>query len=472
MIALVALLSLWLLWGGGRHNDARTAPVARPPSLLQCLRGRLHRPCFAPADIRVAYGLDALARRGITGRGRTIAIVVSFGSPTIRADLHAFDRAFGLPDPQLQILAPLGTRHPRSSGWIGETTLDVEWAHVVAPGARLVVLESPVDETEGVQGLPEFLTLERYALQHHLADVISQSWDATEDTLFDARGRAIVAQFHSFYADATRHGVTVLAASGDEGTTGPDLSVSHLYPYPVVQYPASDPYVLAVGGTRLSVNTQGHVNGETAWAGSGGGLSKFFPEPAYQRALPVTAQRLLGGRRGVPDVAYNGAVESPLLVYQDGHWGLAAGTSAATPQWAGLIALADQAAGRDLGSVNQALYRLAASSRYGSALRDITQGHINGPTRGPGTSKALPRSAGPGWDIVTGLGSPRADGLVRALGAGRWSIGDGRWAMGDGRWAMGDGRWAMGGGGHGDFGGEGTIRRDVLTIAHRPSPIA
>jgi subtilase family serine protease len=103
--------------------------VQTPPSLGECLQ-RIHVPCLGPAQVRAAYGVDALLRRGITGKGRTIAIIVSFGSPTIRSDLQAFDRAFGLPDPpRLDILAPLGMRHPASTGWVGETTLDVEWAH-------------------------------------------------------------------------------------------------------------------------------------------------------------------------------------------------------------------------------------------------------------------------------------------------------------------------------------------------------
>jgi len=416
-VAAVVMLAVLYTRASGHRGGVGAATAVRtsaPPSLLECL-ARIHRPCLAPAQIRAAYGIDTLSRRGITGKGCTIAIVVSFGSPTLRADVHIFDAAFGLPDPQLQILAPLGTRHPPDTGWVGETTLDVEWAHAVAPDARLVVLESPVDETEGVQGLPEFLTLERYVLQHHLADVISQSWDATENTLFDAAGRAIVARLHTLYADAARQGVTVLAASGDDGTTGPGLSVKNMYPYPVTQYPASDPYVLAVGGTRLLYSADGRLGGETAWTGSGGGVSALFPEPSYQRALPPATQRLLGGRRGVPDVSYDAAAESPVLVLQDGKWGLAAGTSAAAPQWAGLIALADQAAGRDLGLVNTTLYRLAASPRYSSVLRDITSGRSAGPTRGPGAAVALSPVAGPGWDIPTGLGSPRADGLVRAL---------------------------------------------------------
>jgi subtilase family serine protease len=391
---------------GGVERGIGVFRRVRPPSSQECLRLN-HRPCLTPTQVRAAYGIDTMLQRGITGRGRTITIIVSFGSPTLRADLHAFDRAFGLPDPQLQILSPLGERHPYNSVWAGETTLDVEWAHAIAPGARLVVLESPVDETEGVQGLPEFLALDRYALLHHLADVISQSWDATEDTLLDGPGRAIVAQLHAFYVDAARQGVTVVAASGDEGMAGLDRSLSHLYPYPVVQYPASDPYVLAVGGTHLVIDARGYARDETAWAGSGGGSSKLFPEPIYQRGLPLATQRQLGYHRGLPDVSYNAGI--PILMYWEGGWSFPIGTSAAAPQWAGLIALADDAAGSDLGLVNPALYQMAASPHYRTALHDITHGGTNGPTLGrPGGS------AGLGWDIATGLGSPRA-GLVPGL---------------------------------------------------------
>jgi subtilase family serine protease len=413
--ALGALLTVLVVLAP-HASQGRLPPVhsSRPPTLRECFL-RTQRPCLTPAEVRAAYGIDDLLRRGITGTGRTIAIVVSFGSPTLRADLHAFDRAFGLPDPHLEILAPLGNPHPHSTGWAGETTLDVEWAHAIAPDARIVVLESPVDETEGVQGLPEFLQLERYALHHHLVDVFSQSWAATEDTLFDARGRPMVAQVHRFYADAAAQGVTVVTASGDDGAAGPELSLKHLFPYPVVGYPASDPLVLAVGGSRLEVGLDGRVHGETTWTRSGGGVSKLFPEPAYQRGLPAATQRLLRGHRGLPDVAYNSALESPILVYQRGRWTLAAGTSAAAPQWAGLVALADGMAGRDLGSINAALYRLAASPRGHADLRDITSGGIVGPKRGGSGTGSIVFHAGPGWDAATGLGSPRAASLIPDL---------------------------------------------------------
>jgi subtilase family serine protease len=329
--------------------------------------------------------------------------------------------AFGLPDPVLTILAPLGPAVVKRSGWVGETTLDVEWAHAIAPAARIVLLESPVDETEGVQGLPEFLQLERYALDHHLADVISQSWGATEDTLLDAPGRRIVAQFHQFYAEATARGVTVVAASGDEGGAGIDLTLKHVFPFLAVGYPASDPLVLAVGGTQLalplavSLDAGSGVWGEMAWQGSGGGVSKLFAEPSYQTALPATTQHMLAAHRGLPDVAYDASPRSPVSIYLRGQWALGDGTSAAAPQWAGLVALADSLAGHDLGLVNAALYRLASSSRYSSDLRDITTGSSVGPIDGGGHLGGVAFSAGPGWDAVTGLGTPRAATLIPDL---------------------------------------------------------
>lgn len=398
LIAVLLLCST-----GARAQNAPPLPV--------CLRGVNGKICYGPPQMRRAYAVDPLLQRGITGRGRSIAIVVSFGSPTLRSDLRAFDRAFSLPDPQLDIRAPLGTSRASSAGWRGETTLDVEWAHAMAPDARIVVLTSPVDETEGTRGLPQFLALERYALQHHLADVISQSWAATEDTLLDPRGRALVAQFHAFYRDATRAGVTIVGASGDSGTAGLDLSLKHLYPYRVVQYPASDPLVLSVGGTRLAAGAA--ARSETAWPGSGGGASKIFGEPVYQRDLPLAAQGLLHGMRGLPDVALNAARESPVVIYEDGRWRGAGGTSAGAPQWAGLVALADSLAGRDLGDIHTALYRLARSPRYAADMYDITEGSIKDP---PGLSGGEPAlHAGPGWDPATGLGSPHAASLLPDL---------------------------------------------------------
>ena len=167
------------------------------------------------------------------------------------------------------MLAPLGTVpfDPSNSdqvGWASETTLDVEWAHALAPGASIVLLTSPVDETEGVQGLPEFLQLEQYALDHHLGKIISQSWGATENTLFDPAGQQVMADFERFYLRAALENVTVLASSGDSGSANFDVNDNY-YPFPTVGFPASSPLVTAVGGTSLYADTDGNYQSETVW---------------------------------------------------------------------------------------------------------------------------------------------------------------------------------------------------------------
>jgi subtilase family serine protease len=407
---VILVTACWLLG----PNRAASAADPEPPTIAYCLK-HSHSACLTPAQLQAYYGVDTLLKQGIRGQNTTIAVVDSFGSPTLRADLMLFDRAFGLPDPQLSIIAPLGNSQPSATGWAAETTLDVEWAHAFAPDAKIVVLVSPVDETEGVQGLPEFLKLEQYALRHHLADVISQSWGATEDTLLTPAGRQIVNSFHQFYAEAAAQGVSTVAGSGDDGAAGIDLSLKKLFPNPAVGYPASDPYVLAVGGTQLTVDSAGTVIDETGWSRSGGGVSKLFPEPAYQKGLSAEVQHMLAGHRGLPDVAADASSSSGLLIFVGGHWHTVGGTSAAAPLWAGILALADGLAHHGLGSVNPYLYELACSARTSSDLRDITTGGSLGPSQ-DGTKLAGPGfQAMVGWDAVTGLGSPRAATLVPAL---------------------------------------------------------
>jgi subtilase family serine protease len=195
-------------------------------------------PCYSPQEIQNAYGLASILNAGYTGVGETIIIIVSFGSPTIAQDLQIFDADYGLPDPpSFTVLAPLGTVpfDPTNSdqvGWAFETTLDVEWAHAIAPGADIVLLTIPVSETEGMQGMPEFLLLEQYALDHHLGKIISQSWGATENTLFTPAGQQVFEDFERFYQDAAQQNVTVLASAGDVGSDNPDINGT-IYPFPV-----------------------------------------------------------------------------------------------------------------------------------------------------------------------------------------------------------------------------------------------
>jgi subtilase family serine protease len=384
-------------------------------------RARIGVPCYSPQEIQHAYNVDSLLTAGWNGTGQTIVIVDSFGSPTIRNDLKVFDAAFGLPDPpSFQILSPLGNvpfdpTNGDMINWAAETTLDVEWAHAMAPNASIVLLTSPVDETEGVQGMPEFLALEQYALDHHLGQVISQSWGATENTLFDPAGRQVFDGFEALYAQAAAQKVTVLASTGDTGSTNYDLDFN-LYPFPVVGFPATSPLVTAVGGTSLTADTSGNYQSEVVWDGdgaTGGGVSQVFAEPAYQLTLPRGAQATLHGHRGIPDISWNADPDTPILVYlsfiSPGYY-LFGGTSEGAPQWAGLVADMNQLLGHPVGFLNPYLYALGPLNAFTGVYHDVTVGD-NGFAGVPGYP------ATPGWDASTGEGTPNAGKLVRAIAA-------------------------------------------------------
>ena len=382
-------------------------------------------PCYSPKDIRKAYGIDSLLKAGYTGFGQTIVVVVSYGSPTIEQDLKKFDAEFALPDPPaFTVLAPLGTvpfdsTDPQQLSWAGETSLDVEWAHAIAPEASIVLLTSPVDETQGVQGLPEFLKLEEYALDHHLGQIISQSWGTTENTLFTSEGRKVLNDFEQFYRRAAKEGVTVLAASGDSGTENVDVN-NNPYPFQTVLFPASSPEVTAVGGTSLYLDSKGGYQSETVWnndtGASGGGISQYFAEPFYQSLLPLSSTKELRGARGIPDVAANADPNTPLWVYfgfypnpaDNGFYAAGAGTSAAAPQWAGIVADANQLAGHPLGFLNPKLYAILAAHQQNEFFHDITTGS-NGFNGLPGYEAVR------GWDLASGAGTPNFGELVWEL---------------------------------------------------------
>ena len=372
--------------------------------------------CQTPQSMRVAYGIAPLIQKGFTGKGQTVVDIVSFGSPTLQQDVDAFDKQFNLPPITVQQISPLKVPeydpHHDKASWAGETTLDVEIIHALAPDAGIVVLTSPVAETEGTIGLPEFRQLTQYVLDHKLGTIISQSWGASEATLKDAAGQAETQKWDALYKQlTTQNGITILSASGDNGSTDyTDLNATKLSATPTTSFPAEDPWVTAVGGTTL--NRLGNGFKEVAWNQSGGGFSSLFPTPTYQQGLSSSIQDLLQKRRGVPDIAANANPSSGLAMYQNGSWTTAGGTSASTPVWAALVAIADQMAGHPLGFINPALYRLANSSRYAQDFHDITAGNNSqnvGGTMVPGYE------AVPGWDAITGLGSPKASNLLPDL---------------------------------------------------------
>ena len=201
--------------------SALASPGA-PLTTAQC-EAQFSVACYQPAQMQRAYDLTRLFRRGVDGAGQTIAIVDAFGSPTIAADLATFDRAFHLPKARLKVIEPVGPVPPfdpndaTMAGWAGETTLDVEWAHVMAPGARILLVLTPVAETVGAVGFSEIVAAENYVINHHLASVISQSFQTTEQTF---PGLPALQPLRSAFINASHHGVTVLASSGDQGASG------------------------------------------------------------------------------------------------------------------------------------------------------------------------------------------------------------------------------------------------------------
>ena len=291
-------------------------------------------------------------------------------------------------------------------GWAAETTLDVEWAHAMAPQANIVLLTSPVDETEGVQGLPEFDQLINYALDHHLGDVISESWGATENTLFTPAGERVMRNFENSYARAALMGVTALASTGDDGTGNLETDLTSIYPFPTVNFPAASPLVGAIGGTSLFADTSGNYQSETVWGNdtgaTGGGISQQFREPIYQAFLPRSVQRQLGGARGIPDVSWNADPDTPILIYLSflgpdaaGYYFIG-GTSEGSPAVAGVVADLDSLAHRGIGLLSPYLYALGATGR---GFNDVTVGNN-------GFNGVSGYNATPGWDLATGWGSP------------------------------------------------------------------
>lgn len=377
--------------------------------------------CLTPYAMRVAYGIESLYEKGFTGKGQTVIDVVSFGSPTLKQDMNVFDQKFGLPPVNLDIEAPLNVPeqdpHHDKMGWAGETTLDVQVIHALAPDAKIVVLVSPVAETEGTIGLPEFRQLNQYAIDHKLGNIVSQSWGASEMTLQDAAGQAEMQKWDQLYQKATQQqGMTYFSSSGDNGATDyADVNMTHMSQQATTNFAGDSPWVTAVGGTAVRRN--GSTISEQAWsdsgdgASSGGGFSRFYKEPDYQQTLPASAQSQLQNRRGVPDVAADADPKTGLAIYESGGgWDLGGGTSAAAPVWAAIMAIANQMAGHPLGFINPTLYKIAASNNYTQDFRDITEG-----SNANSAAKVQGYSATTGWDPVTGLGAPIAEKLLPDL---------------------------------------------------------
>jgi subtilase family serine protease len=391
--------------------DATGTPAKPPPQVrpLNCGPPTFLVPCYTPKQYQVAYGVQPLLSRGINGSGETVVMPELLNAPgpnftDIRQDLAAFDRRFGLPPARLRVLTTLApTRHPYVAGT--EEVEDTEVVHAIAPDATLDVVLAPSNAGASVANFAAAITGVIRVGTAQDASVISISASGGEHFLTPAE----VTSMNAALEQARARHVTVVASSGDGG------AISDLGPPRQVSLPASDPLVLAAGGTSLNADFRtGAYDGEMAWNeltdASGGGFSRLFSRPFYQDGVPG-----IGATRGVPDVAANADSRTAMAMDFTGNvLEPAHGTSAATPLWAAVIALADQEAGHHLGFVNPAIYQIARSPAYHRAFHDVITGD-NSVMVPKGGGIVVGYQAGPGWDPVTGWGSPDAQVLVPLL---------------------------------------------------------
>jgi len=338
---------------------------------------------FTPAQVRHAYGFDQISNQGA---GQIIGIVDAFDDPNAEADLGVFDSQFGLPacttaNGCFRKVYSAG-KPVENANWDVEISLDIEWAHAMAPKATILLVEVSGNS------LSSLLAGVQTAVRDG-ASAVSMSW-----TVGEFNGES------SYDNDFVASGVTFLAAAGDSGTG--------------VAYPAVSPDVVGVGGTSLHLNSNGSYQSETAWSGSGGGISKFEREPLFQAQFPIPNDSK--GYRGVPDVSYDADPSTGVAVYDSigingaAGWFQVGGTSAGAPQWAALVVIVNstRAAARkaNLPSANTNLYSIAKSS-MATDFHSVTSG-TNG-------SCGTVCDASAGYDYVTGLGTPQAPSLVAAL---------------------------------------------------------
>jgi len=456
-----------------------TTPAGRP---------ELH--CYGVPDFLKAYGIDKLQAAGLTGKGQTIILVDSFGSPTAQQDLDHFSDVYNLPHTTIQYVYPDGQfvnpmQNSDQVGWAQETTLDLEWSHAIAPDATIVNVISNTSETTGLTGFPDLFKGIDMARQQYPKGIVSMSFGTGEATFnADDIKNYIQGSFHQILQDATDSGMTLLASAGDSGSTNINLDQTSMTAAPDAGYPASDPLVTAVGGTSLQAgwtwNPQGTADDfwkcklannancptdfmhflsntntiiETVWkedwalAAGGGGISKIFTAPAYQANLNAQVKKLTKGFRALPDVSMNAAINGGVNVYTsfsapDGSvhgptWQSYGGTSCASPETAALVALAGQRASNvlgkqvSIGSLNPVLYNLKSTDFrdiVAQPLGDKNQVVIDnnalyfnkdvlaslGPTRLPPVAVPGYKTT-PGYDMATGLGSPKVLSFVNNL---------------------------------------------------------
>ena len=382
-LGLAALLAVSAR--GSAQDEEQFPGIARPP--IRVIGGP--RPAasgptgYTPAQMITAYGFNLVANQGA---GQTIALIEAFDDANLEADLGVFDTQFSLPDCTtangcFTKIYATGTKPGTNKDWALEESLDVEWAHAIAPQAKIIAVEA------AGQGTSQLLSAVGVAVTNG-ATVVSMSFGIDEfstETTADGRFK-------------TQH-VVFVASSGDSGHG--------------VFYPSASPYVVAVGGTTLNLDSNGVWESETAWScksalscellgGSSGGQSAYEPEPTYQNGVQSS------GKRGVPDVAYDANPNTGVPIYDsgDGGWVQVGGTSMGSPQWAALFAIANSMRVAD-GKANLTKPQQYLYSHAETDFHDITSGSN-------GTCGAL-CTAGTGYDYVTGVGSPQANLIIPAL---------------------------------------------------------
>jgi subtilase family serine protease len=488
IVAASAVTAQAAIQAPGTVADPTTAGTAGTPCTAD---GSIH--CYTPQEIAAAYGVDALHASGTLGEGQTIVLVDSYGTPTGAQDLQTFHDTFypNLPDPDFTAVYPNGHQPFKgchgngtgisgpcaAEGWAGEANLDIEWAYAMAPKAHIVLIGVPPAETLGVQGLPNLFKAISDAIDTYPAGtVFSMSFGFPEQDFPGNSAAAQTRKYDAVFQKGLAKGDTFFASSGDDGTTGTakQQHETRTFDEPTVGWPASSPYVTAVGGTQLqygwtwdptsdvpyladgSANpayfaaTQGG-NTEPVWnesflpAATGGGPSVIYPRPSWQDSVAGRITDADGAQvdaRGVPDLSWNAAVNGGVLVYtsffpEDSPpaWHIYGGTSASSPQVAGVVALANEqqreAGEPPIGYLNPLLYeqvngaglRDVVPMTYGTAISgQLVNNRLfdyngDGQAVTPGPVPGHPVLAG--WDETTGFGSPQGASFVAAIRAAR-----------------------------------------------------
>ena len=379
------------------RTSRRFAGRKQARSYIEALEARQLLSAFTPAQIRHAYGFDQITFSGASGQtiqgdgsGQTIAIVDAYNDPNIASDLQTFNAQYGLPNtdangnPVLTIATPQGS--PRNNGgWAQEISIDVEWAHAIAPKAHILLVEAKSNS------LSNLFSAVDYARNQSGVVAVSMSWGGGEFSSESSYDYHFTTPAGHIGGSGLAGGITFVASSGDSGAPP--------------EYPAISPNVLAVGGTSLTLNADNTWNNETGWSSSGGGISAYESKPTYQSSVTQSSTKRTG-----PDVAYDADPNTGIYVYDSysyqglSGWIVFGGTSIGAPQWASLVAIADQGrAISGVGSLNgfsqtlPAIYNAASTN-----FHDVTSGNNGYP-------------AGTGYDLVTGRGTPLANTLVPVL---------------------------------------------------------